>query len=415
MNDSLFRKEAINHQRTRLWGDVILTQPLSTKFVTLVIALILVCLITYLVSSSYSRKERVQGYLVPESGLVQLFPDQQGTVNQITVDSGDHVKAGETLVTITTDRTLDNGSTVGALLKEVLTQQKQLLENRIERARLRRTERAGHLSRRIDNIEAQLDQLVQQQALQDERLKLARRRYTSLEALRNEQLMSESDYQDRYQLYLDERQALERLEHSILAERGKLLSTQYELESLEMEVAEEIDQLQAEIARLEQQVIQYERERSFALKAPIDGMVTSLQIAAGQRAHPQRPLLAILPKGETLQADLFVPTRAIGFLSPGISVDVRYDAFPYQRFGAYPAELHHISKTVLSPEDITAPIQLQEPVYRARATLLHSDVLAYGKRFPLQSGMLFEAHLHLEERPLYQWLLKPLYSLRGTL
>lgn len=414
MTESLFREEALNHQRTRLWGDVILTQPLSTRLVTLVIVLFLACLIGYLIFGSYTRKERVQGYLVPESGLVQVYPEQQGTVVSITVDSGDHIKAGDVLVTISTDRSLGNGSTMSSLLTEVLKHQKTLLESRIERALNRKTERAAHLAERIKNIEAQLAQLTQQSSLQDERLNLARERYASLEALRREQLMSESAYQDRYQLFLDEQQNLEQLERSLLTEQANLLSAQFELNSLEMDVAEEIDQLESEIARIEQQVIQYEGERSFTLRAPIDGTVTSLQIAPGQRANPQHPLLAILPDGQALQADLFVPTRAIGFLSPGLSVDVRYDAFPYQRFGAYPARLQQVSKTVLSPDDITGPVPLQEPVYRARATLMHDDVLAYGKHFPLQAGMLFEAHLHLDERPLYQWVLKPLYSLKGT-
>lgn len=415
MTDSLFRTEALDHQRARLWGDVILTQPLSTKLATLVIALILISLIAYLALGSYTRKERVQGYLVPGSGLVQVYPDQPGTLVDIMVESGDNVEAGKTLVRITTDRYLGSGSTMSKLLTEVLKQQKTLLKNRIERARQRRTERADHLSERIRNIDAQLTQLVQQRSLQQERLDLARQRYASLEALRQEQLMSESDYQDRYQVFLDEQQNLERLERSILTEQGTQLSAKYELESLEMEVAEEIDQLEAEIARIEQQVIQYDGESSFTLQSPINGTVTSLQVAQGQRVNPQQPLLAILPKDQALQADMFVPTRAIGFLSPGVSVDLRYDAFPYQRFGAYPAKLQQVSKTVLSPDDINAPIPLQEPVYRARAVLMHNDILAYGNRFPLQAGMLFEAHLHLDERPLYQWLLKPLYSLKGTL
>lgn len=414
MTDSLFREEALNHQRDRLWGDVILTQPLPTKLAALVIALVLVSLVAYLTLGNYTRKERVQGYLVPESGLVQIYPDQQGTAFEITVDSGDLVKAGDTLARITTDRSLGNGSTVSTLLIDVLKHQKRLLKNRIERARQRKTERAAYLAARIRNIEAQVTQLAQQKSLQLERLDLAQTRYASLEVLRQEQLMSESDYQDRYQLFLDERQNLEQLERSLLTEQGNLQSTQFELQSLEMEIAEEIDQLEAEIARIEQQIIQYDGESSFTLKAPITGTVTSLQVTRGQRVNPQQPLLAILPEGQALYADLFIPTRAIGFLSPGLFVDVRFDAFPYQRFGSYPAELQQVAKTVLSPDDVTGPLRLQEPVYRARAKLKHSDVLAYGQRFPLQAGMLFEAHLHLDERPLYQWLLKPLYSLKGT-
>ncbi|KPQ00263.1 HlyD family efflux transporter periplasmic adaptor subunit [Marinobacter sp. HL-58] len=414
MSHSLFRPEAVNHQRNRLWGDVILAQPLSTKLATAFVGVVLVSLVSYLALGDYTRKERVQGYLVPESGLVQVYPDQQGTATDILVDSGEEVEAGDTLAKITTDRSTGNGSTVSTLLIDVLKHQKSLLTQRIERAEVRREDRRHHLTERISNLKDQIAQLDQQQSLQQERLDLAKQRYASLESLHQEQLMSESDYQDRYQLYLDEQQNLEQLERSLLTEKSNLQSLEFELASLDAETAEEIDQLEAEKARAEQQIIQFDGDSSFTLKAPITGTVTSLQLSIGQRVNPQQPLLAVLPEGQQLEADLFVPTRAIGFLSPGLSVDMRYDAFPYQRFGTYSAEVREVAKTVLSPEDVSGPLRLDEPVYRARARLTHDDVAAYGKDFPLQAGMIFEAHLHLDERPLYQWLLKPLYSLKGT-
>lgn len=414
MRDSLFRQEAVQHQRNRLWGDVILTQPLSTKLVTLAIGSALVMLITFLITGDYTRKERVQGYLVPESGLVEVYPDQRGNATDVLVDSGDAVKAGDTLAKITTDRATDNGSTVSTLLIDVLKHQKALLTQRIDRASRRMLERKAHLASRVGNLKDQIEQLEQQRSLQEERLNLARSRYASLESLREEQLMSESDYQDRYQLFLDEQQGLEQLERSLLTEKGKLQSAKFELASLGTETAEEIDQLEAEKSRVTQQIIQLDGESSFSLKVPISGTVTSLQLAPGQRVTPQQPVLAILPEGQRLEADLFIPTRAIGFLSPGLSVDIRYDAFPYQRFGTYSAEVAQVAKTVLSPDNINAPLRLQEPVYRARANLQHDEILAYGQNFPLQAGMIFEAHLRLDERPLYQWLLKPLYSLKGT-
>ncbi|NWO04354.1 MAG: HlyD family efflux transporter periplasmic adaptor subunit [Alteromonadaceae bacterium] len=371
-------------------------------------------LITFLVVGDYTRKERVSGYLVPESGLVEIYPDQRGNVTEVLVESGDVVEKGDTLARITTDRTTDSGGTISTLLIDVLKQQKGLLSQRIDRAERLMVERKAHLSHRVTNLKAQIKQLEEQRSLQQKRLHLARTRYTSLEDLHREQLMSESDYQDRFQLFLDEQQNLEQLERSLLTEKSKLQSAKFELASLSTETAEEVDQLEAEKSRVTQQIIQFDGESSFSLKALIAGTVTSLQLAPGQRVNPQQPVLAILPEGQQLEADLFIPTRAIGFLSPGLPVDIRYDAFPYQRFGTYSAEVTQIAKTILSPDEINAPLRLQEPVYRARAILEHEEVLAYGQNFPLQAGMIFEAHLRLDERPLYQWLLKPLYSLKGT-
>ena len=40
-------------------------------------------------------------------------------------------------------------------------------------------------------------------------------------------------------------------------------------------------------------------------------------------------------------------------------------------------------------------------------------MLAYGRPEPLRPGMLLEADILGERRKLHEWLLEPLYSLRG--
>ena len=92
---------------------------------------------------------------------------------------------------------------------------------------------------------------------------------------------------------------------------------------------------------------------------------------------------------------------------------LRFDAFPYQRFGFINSEITRIDQTLISPNEVQLPIALQEPVYRLRAKLTQQQMQAFGKGFNLKSGMLFEADIMLEQRTLIEWLLEPLYSLNG--
>ena len=75
--------------------------------------------------------------------------------------------------------------------------------------------------------------------------------------------------------------------------------------------------------------------------------------------------------------------------------------------------LTRIDQALISPNEIQLPISLQEPVYRLRAKLSQQQMLAFGKAFDLKSGMLFEADIMLEQRTLIEWLLEPIYSLKG--
>ena len=122
--------------------------------------------------------------------------------------------------------------------------------------------------------------------------------------------------------------------------------------------------------------------------------------------------MEIIPSGSILQAELFVPTRAIGFVQPGQKVRILYEAFPYQQFGTYGGRVNEISRTVLTKSDTSGPIELKEPAYRVTAALDRPDVDAYGKSIPLQADMLLRADIILEKRSLMTWILDPLLSVR---
>lgn len=415
MTGSLFRKEALAYQRERLWGEILLTQPLSLRLLSAAVAVVLVCLVLYLYLGTYTRKETVQGYLNPAEGMVEVHASQAGTITGLEVEAGDRVKEDEVLARISTEKTLEEGATLNTLVVELLEQQKQQLKQRIERQRRRRDAREVYLRSRIDGHERQIRQLKEQIQLQKERVELARSRYQSLENLHKDELISEEEYKSRYQTLLDEQQRQNQLRQSLSAEQGELENARFELDSLESETQESVDELQAEIARLDERRLQHRGEQAFSVKAPRAGRITSLQVAPGQMVSPQRPMMAILPEGSSLEAELLVPSRAIGFVEAGLPVRVRYDAFPHERFGSHESQVSHVAETVLSPDEVDAPIQLRTPVYRVSATLSRQTLMAYGREMPLDAGMTLQADILLDERPLYQWILKPLYSLKGTL
>ena len=152
--------------------------------------------------------------------------------------------------------------------------------------------------------------------------------------------------------------------------------------------------------------------RAYVVRAPIAGRVSSLQASVGQAADPQRLQLQIVPDGSALQAELFVPSRAIGFVEAGQSVRLLYDAFPYQHYGTYRGRIVRVSQTIVAATDVSTPVKLDGPAYRATVALERPDIDAYGKRVPLQPDMLLKADIILEKRTLVDWILNPLLSAR---
>jgi membrane fusion protein len=113
-----------------------------------------------------------------------------------------------------------------------------------------------------------------------------------------------------------------------------------------------------------------------------------------------------------MQAELFVPARAIGFVEVGRPVRILYEAFPYQHFGTYRGHVVSVSQTILTSTDAVGPIEIKEPAYRVTAALEQSEIAAHGKRLNLQPDMLLKADIILENRILMNWLISPIRGVR---
>jgi hypothetical protein len=160
--------------------------------------------------------------------------------------------------------------------------------------------------------------------------------------------------------------------------------------------------------------------REIVVSAPEDGVVTAIQTESGGGVNTSVPLLSIIPSGSKLKAQLFAPSRVVGFLRPGQRVLLRYEAFPYQKFGQYEGTVTSVSRSATSPSllsqqvsGLTSLFGSNAPVYEINVALARQSVMAYGKPVPLQPGMQLEADVLIEKRRLIEWVLDPIFTLTG--
>ncbi|CAK1966016.1 Toxin secretion, membrane fusion protein [Vibrio crassostreae] len=188
----------------------------------------------------------------------------------------------------------------------------------------------------------------------------------------------------------------------------QLLPEQHNLKLLE---------IQQQISLLQAQKVELNSEYEFTQKAPKQGTVTvtAIQAKVGSQVSPSTPILSIIPTNSPLELELLLPTRSAGFVQQGNTVNIRFDAFPYQKFGLMTGALTSIDKALILPSDKALPIQTEQAMYRVTASLPNQFMNAYGEEFPLKTGMLAEADIILETRTLLEWLLDPIYAIQGKL
>ena len=412
----LFRREAMEWQTNRLHGEVLLLPRLSHSLILGVLLFWVVAAIIWLSSSSYSRKETVFGWLEPASGVVRIYTPRSGIIKQVLVIEGEKVSQDQPLMIVNGDRILEGGEHLESILLSEYESQRKLLSAQLERNKRIYLQQKENLEQRIASSKedlALLNQQIQSHARRYTLLTEQGERYRKLRELGH---ISSAEMEATIARELELSSEQQGLERNRVNLNNHIQQLETELVLLPEEHANSTSQLQSRLSDLAQQIAQMHGQRAYVVKAPKAGVVSNLQAREGQQAQINIPAMSLVPESQVLTAQLLVPVRSAGFIAEGQPLNIRYDAFPYQKFGLYSGSIIEVSNTVLLPEELlNVPVAAREPVFRVSANLTQATVNAYGQDFQLKTGMTLSADVELAERSLLQWLLEPLYSLKGRL
>ena len=150
------------------------------------------------------------------------------------------------------------------------------------------------------------------------------------------------------------------------------------------------------------ELINEQREKSYLIRAPIAGIISSVLYQEGQYTQADKPMLKILPKNTDLMASLFIPVRQSGFLHHQNKVMIRYDAYPYQRFGFVRARIQHVGESVVMHGEELTPLRIGSPYYKVLAQLDTPFIFFNGKTHKIKQGMTFSAVIVGERKKVWR-------------
>jgi membrane fusion protein len=263
--------------------------------------------------------------------------------------------------------------------------------------------------RELAQIESEVATRQQQIRIADETLARLRR----LEGAKYVSALQITQQEATVLEYTGQRQALQR---QAIGTRRLITQLQQAMRELPAQGVASEAGLRRELAQLEQERVQTQAAGALVVNAPVAGVVATQVIKPGQAVQAGQALMTLLPGDGHLEAELLVPSRAIGFIEPGDRVLLRYQAFPYQKFGHQEGRVAAISRSALNSGELGALIgnaQQGEPFYRVTVSLARQAITAYGKPEVLKPGMLVDADVLGERRTLVEWIFEPLYSLGG--
>lgn len=384
-----------------------------------------------------------EGKLIPQSYVKIVQPAEAGIVKEIRIREGESVKAGQTLMQM------------DALITEA--DSKSLVAD-ADRKRLSIRRIDAELSNQpfkpeandppalAREVEAQYraNRLALEAALAEERAYLSKARQEMAAATQVKQKLEatlphyrEQDKafeklardgfagsimaSDKKRERIEKEQELETQAHLIASAQASMAQSQKRMAQIEADYRQKLyaekNELTGQFDKLTQEITkQSHRQSLLELKAPQDGIVKDLAThTAGTVVQPGTVLLTLVPKEDTLRAEVWVSNEDIGFIRPGQSVRLKFAPYPFQKYGMAEGTVEHVSADAADPNSQGAnsppPMDTKgrpQPLrYKALINLKAMQLAVNGEKFDLSAGMQTNAEIHLGTRTVLEYLLSP--------
>uniref|UniRef100_UPI0011E736A7 HlyD family efflux transporter periplasmic adaptor subunit n=1 Tax=Serratia marcescens TaxID=615 RepID=UPI0011E736A7 len=202
-----------------------------------------------------------------------------------------------------------------------------------------------------------------------------------------------------------------------------------QITTLESQIQTKAAEFDSQIQQMELQRYDLQKERlnidtndAIVIRALTGGRVDSLSVTVGQMVNPGDSLLQIIPPHiDHFSLVMWVPNDALPYLTTGERVNIRYDAFPAEKFGFFGGTISQISRTPASPQEMLtyrgapkAEASIAIPYYKITIRPDKQTVAYSGKRLSLENGMQAQSTLFLEKRKVYQWMISPFYDMKNS-
>lgn len=414
---TVFRQQAIEFVSARQYGTVILGSHSGHDILTFFFLLIAIGIVTFFIFFGTTRKVETVGVLLPSGGLIRVQPGQLGIVRKVCVKEGQKVNAGDLLFILSNERNISANQSAESAVSVLLRYRRDSYHEELAQVSQQSNLRALAAQKRTTALLEESARLQSQILLQKSRVELVMQAFKRFRDLYTANYISSAQMEDKEAELLDQRQKLAELERLKAANERDYISAQADYADLKYQLKRDEESLKRSALSIQQDITESQARQEIKVTAPTAGTVSTITVEVGKPVAADSTLTSILPADSKLEAEIYAPSRAIGFVKPGMKVLLRYQAYPYQKFGQYEATIQEIATTPISSREHDLPdlaivtSQTSEPLYRIRLKLKQQDISIYNKRVALKPGMSLNANIVLEHRRLYEWILEPLLSI----
>ncbi|ENO7552030.1 HlyD family secretion protein [Klebsiella quasipneumoniae] len=419
MSKNLYRKEAVEYKRHHWKGKALLLAGLPSWLVLSLSALFLTALVCALIFCKFTQRVDVKGEVITLPHSINVFAPQQGFIVKQFVKIGDVVKKNQPLYEIDVSRSTTSGN-VSAAQIEVINEKIANSDNIIKKLEDNKNQTLSALNAQLktttDSLKETSRMLVNTQA----GLKKMHDNLSSYDKYLNNGLITKDQYNYQHSLYFQQQSAYQ----SLVSQKMQLESQITQLNSDRITKAADFDnQISSQYNQsndYKNQLVESNANGNIIVKSTSDGRIESLSATQGQTVDNGSSLAQIKPTGNVeYYLVLWLPNNTIPYLRTGDTINIRYDAFPSDKFGQFPGEIVSISSMPASRQEMSEYTNVNNAVNQQQELALYKAIVKIkdkqfeydGKKLSLSNGLKAQAVVFLEERPLYMWMFTPVYKI----
>ena len=407
MDGLIIRPEVIEARRSRKAGAIVLARPVPMQAAACFAGAVVLALGLLLGFGEYTGKVRVAGQLVPIGGAIKVVAAQFGRITARKIKEGQAVTAGQVLFELTSERIGSNGSVDARIGASLSARHDQILQRRDVTIQ-QLAQRARALSDQQHMVEGEIATHMGAITIEGELVKSARANLKRYATLAQKGFVSPAQLAQTTNALNVELAKRNALTLNLSNARRTLSQVLQEAAALAGQSQIAASEAKQSLAALEQETAEHDGRSAIRVTAPAAGVVTAFAYTIGQSVPAGTVLATVLPAGAVLEAQLLVPSRAKAAIERGQQVQLRIDAFPYQKYGLVPGTVEQVE---LNPINDGPPSAAPAaPMYRATVALSTNALMVYGKRKPFEAGMSLEADIFQDRRRLIEWVFDPIIS-----
>jgi len=417
----VFRQEAIDSRKKKWRGRALLLPGVPLSITAGGCLIFIAAFLAFVIAGSYTRRVNVTGEITTYPRAANVYSSVQGVIVKKFVTEGQIISTGDPIYQIDVSKSTRSG-VVSDNQRRDIGKQLERISNII--SKLESSKRAT-----LGMLEKQKTQYTDAFTRSADILQRAREGLgimkENMENYRNYQLkglINKDQLTNQVALYYQQQNNLLGLSGQNEQNALQITALESQIQTQAADFDNQIYQMELQRYELQKELLNIDAGGAIVIRALADGRIDSLSVTVGQMVNAGDSLLQILPKHiDHYSLVLWVPNDAIPYVSVGDKVNIRYEAFPAEKFGQFAGRVTVISRTPASPQEMQtyqgapkAELALSVPFYKIVVQPEKEHISYGGKNLSLENGMKAQGTLFLENRKIYQWMLSPFYDMKHS-